>query len=611
MRPLRWTSGLLAGAFALAATAAAAQTATVDLLERTRTHVETLASEAFQGRLTGSEGERLAAAYLVDELTRIGAKPLPGADGYTSPFSFTAGVRDGGSTLQLVREGGTPATFSAPDDVVALSFSDNGEVSGSLVFAGYGIVANVTPTEVYDSYAGLDVEDKIVVVLQYFPEDMDQDRRAALARYSGLRYKAQAARQRGAAGLIIVTGPRSPNAGQTVPMSFDSAIAGSGIVAASVSGRVADAIFEAAGRSLEEVQEGFDKGDPHAQGFEIPGLTVTLAADVQRERRTAHNVLAYLPATEPVDGVAKPWVVIGAHYDHLGAGEIGSSLAGAEGRNRIHYGADDNASGTAAVLAMAEALADEPRRRRHVLIAFWSGEELGLLGSSAFVSEPPVPIDQMAAYLNFDMVGRVSDNRLTVQATGTSDVWPRLLEQANVLAGFDLVLNEDPYQPTDVSSFNGAGVPSLTFFTGAHAEYHRPTDTPDLINYEGIVRVSELATTVVRRLMQADEPPQFVKVERTVETGGRAGLRIFTGTIPDYAAEVEGMLLGGVVGGGPADKAGLQKGDVIVEIAGQSIANIYDYTYALDLLKIGEPVKVVYMRDGERRETTLTPEARR
>src|SRR5690606_10492753 len=166
-------------------------------------------------------------------------------------------------------------------------------------------------------------------------------RRAALARYSGLRYKAQAARQRGAAGLIIVTGPRSPNAGQTVPMSFDSAIAGSGIVAASVSGRVADAIFEAAGRSLEEVQEGFDKGDPHAQGFEIPGLTVTLAADVQRERRTAHNVLAYLPATEPVDGVAKPWVVIGAHYDHLGAGEIGSSLAGAEDRNRIHYGADD------------------------------------------------------------------------------------------------------------------------------------------------------------------------------------------------------------------------------------------------------------------------------
>src|SRR5690606_15273423 len=301
---------------------------------------------------------------------------------------------------------------------------------------------------------------------------------------------------------------------------------------------------------------------------------------------------------------------IGAHYDHLGQGNIGSSLADGGERDRVHHGADDNASGTAAVLAIAEALGAQPRER-HLLIAFWSGEELGLLGSNDFVTNPPVAIDEIAAYLNFDMVGRVADNKLTVQATGTSESWPRLLEQANVLAGFDLVLNEDPYQPTDVSSFNTAGVPSLTFFTGAHAEYHRPTDTPDLLNYEGIVRVSELATTVVRRLMQADEPPQFVKVERTVETGGRAGLRIFTGTIPDYAAEAEGMLLGGVVGGGPADKAGLQKGDVIVEIAGQSIANIYDYTYALDLLKIGEPVKVVYMRDGERRETTLTPEARR
>ena len=149
------------------------------------------------------------------------------------------------------------------------------------------------------------------------------------------------------------------------------------------------------------------------------------------------------------------------------------------------------------------------------------------------------------------------------------------------------MLQEDPYQPTDVGSFNTASVPCLTFFTGAHEQYHKPSDTADKINYEDLDRVGELATAIVKRLMDAPDAPQFTKVEQKTDTGGRAGLRIFTGTIPDYAAEVKGLLLGGVIGGGPAEQAGLQKGDVIVEIAGQSITNIYDYTYALELLKIG------------------------
>jgi Zn-dependent M28 family amino/carboxypeptidase len=308
--------------------------------------------------------------------------------------------------------------------------------------------------------------------------------------------------------------------------------------------------------------------------------------------------------------VSKPWIAIGAHYDHLGRGGAGNSLADKEQLNQIHHGADDNASGTAAVLAIGEALSTQARKR-NVLIAFWSGEELGLLGSNAFVTKPPVPTDQVAAYLNFDMVGRVTDNKLTVQATGTSATWPKLLEQANVAAGFDLTLQDDPYQPTDVSSFNGVGVPSLAFFTGAHQEYHKPSDTAEKINYEDLDRVVDFAAAIVKRLMDNNDVPLFTKVEQKMDTGGRAGLRLFTGTIPDYATDVKGLLLGGVIGGGPAEQAGLQKGDVIIEIAGQSIANIYDYTYALELLKIGQPAKVVYMRGGEKRETTLTPAARK
>ncbi|MBI2319385.1 MAG: M20/M25/M40 family metallo-hydrolase, partial [Betaproteobacteria bacterium] len=301
-------------------------------------------------------------------------------------------------------------------------------------------------------------------------------------------------------------------------------------------------------------------------------------------------------------------VVIGAHYDHLGLGERNSLALSQAGK--VHPGADDNASGTAAVLAWGEALAAQPRKR-HALLAFWSGEEFGLLGSKAFIEASPIALDAVAAYLNFDMVGRMQDNRLIVQASGTSPAWPRLLEQANVAAGFDLALQEDPHQPTDVASFNQAGVPSLNFFTGAHADYHRPSDTADKINYEDLDRVAEFAASIARRIADLERPPAFARVEeRSSDRPSRAGVRIFTGTIPDYASAAKGLVLSGVIGGGPADRAGLQKGDTIVEIAGQAVANIYEYTYALETLKIGVPARVVYLRNGERRETMLTPAPR-
>ena len=572
----------------------------------TRTHVQTLASEKFAGREAGSTGERLAADYIASQLSRLGAMPLPGRAEMFVPFTFTAGSRDGGSRAVV---GST--TFSTTKDVIALSFSDDGEVTGPVVFAGYGIVVPEAQNFGYDSYATLDVKDKIVVVLRYFPEDADQQTRGILARYSDLRFKAMAARQRGARAIVVVTGPRSPNAGQTVPMSFDTALAGSGIPALSVSGAVADALFASAPRTLQAAQQELDTANPHVAGFALEKVTLSLKTALVRETQTGRNVVAYLPATAPVTAVAKPWVAVGAHYDHLGLGRNGSSLAAKEDTGKPHVGADDNASGSAAVLAIAEALAKQPVRRRHLLVALWSAEEIGLVGSTAFVNAPPVPVAQLAAYLNFDMVGRMQDNKLAVQATGTSPIWASVLERANVAAGFDLSLQEDPYQPTDVATFNQAGVPSLNFTTGAHVDYHKPTDTPEKINYEDLDRIASLATTVVRRLMEVDDAPQFAKVAQSSQTAGRTGVRVFTGTVPDYTSNAKGLLLGGVVGGGPADQAGLQKGDVIIEIAGQTIANIYDYTYALELLKIDQPVKVVYMRGSEKRETTLTPGARR
>jgi hypothetical protein len=581
-----------------------------------RRHVETLASDEFEGRLTGSRGAALAADYIIDQLRSMGATPLPGQDGFRLPFTFTSGVNDTGSSIAL--RGGAfadEAPITGADQVQGLPFSDNGEVSGSVVFAGYGITVPESRDYPYDSYANLDVEDKVVVVLRYSPEDVDREARTILSDYSNLRYKAMRARDLGARALLVVTGPRSLNAGEIAQVRFDSAAAGgSGIVAASINGEVAEKIFSVLpSGSLEQAQEELDSGNPQATGFDIPGLELTLRVEIERETSTGYNVAGFLPANavSPDAQPTKPFVLLGAHYDHLGRGLAGNSLARGDEVGEIHHGADDNASGVAALLE-AGAILSGMQRNRAVVLAFWSGEEMGVLGSRAFVEEQPVSMDEIIGYINFDMVGRVSDNKLTVQAVGSSEVWPRLIEQSNVPVGFDLQIQEDPYLPTDSSSFNNASVPNLSMFTGTHEDYHRPADLPEGINFEGIERVGRFGALIAYRLSNLSEAPAFVTVERSQgqRMGDRDAARAWTGTIPDFGGEVEGLRLGGVMEGGPAEEAGLQQGDIIVEFAGQQIANIYDYTYALESVKVDVAVKVVYLRDGERHETMLTPRAR-
>ncbi len=615
-----------------------------------RAIVEYLADDDLEGRLTGSPGIRKAADYIIGQLEAIGAEPLPAVGGFRQPFSYTAGVTDTGTSLRIegTSGGGTisltasssstvsptagfapepppapPAPGStgadaaiaavppAPDpdapSIRALSFSDTGRAEGPLVFAGYGLSVPETDDFGYDSYATLDVTGKIVVVFRYFPEDTEGELRATLARYAGLRFKALAARERGAAGLIVVTGPRSPNAGALVPLTFDTAVSDSGIVAATVNGELGAAIIESAGDSIEAVQASLDTGNPHATGFDLP-LEGSLDVSLETQEATGHNVIGYLPSTGGA-ALDKPYVLLGAHYDHLGRGRGGDSLARGDEAGEIHNGADDNASGVAAVLSAGARLA-AAGRDRGVMLAFWSGEELGLLGSADFVQQAPVPMDAIAAYLNFDMVGRLEDNPLNLQAVGSSSIWTDLAEELNEPIGLALTFVSDPYLPTDVGSLNAAEVPSLNFFTGSHEDYHRPTDDADTLDYEGLDRVIDLASAVATNLANRPEAPDFIRVERVQQRGGGATMRIFTGTIPDYTQEAEGLSISGVIGGGPAEAAGLQGGDLIVGLAGQAVTNIYDYMYALDLLKVGEPAEVVFVRAGERMTTELIPRVR-
>jgi hypothetical protein len=560
------------------------------------------------GRLTGEKGARKAVEYIERQLKASGVQPLPGHKSLRHEFEFTAGADDAGTIIRLTVDG-KQKSIQGRQHVQALSFSDARSVAGDVVFAGYGLKLPDDSEFPYDSYATLDVKDKIVVVFRYFPEEVDRDTRALLARYSGLRYKALQAREAGAKAVILITGPNSPNAGEVVPMQFDTALAGSGIVAVSIDLEMAKALFAPSGKDLRELQTSMDSGNPHVTGFALDGLQVELDVKIKRAKRTGINVLGYMPPTRTP--AAAGAIAIGAHYDHLGSGEGGNSLADASEKGQVHNGADDNASGVAAVLSLAAQLAPA-ERSRGMVFGLWAGEELGLLGSSAFVDELDELETPIGAYINFDMVGRLQDDQLTIQGVGSSAAWPGMLEQANVVAGFDLHTQADPYLPTDSQAFYLENIPTINFFTGSHEDYHRPTDDTDKINFAGIERISEMAAQIVAKLDAAEALPEYAQVKRSrAASGDRDTMRAFTGTIPDYTTEVEGLLLSGVVAGGPAEEAGLQKGDIIVEFGGQSIKNIYDYTYALDAVKVDVSIDVVVLRDGERQTLTITPRARK
>ena len=561
--------------------------------------------------------------WLATYFRDAGLKPV--GDTLFEKFEFNAGERliPEKNALQLIPAGPSDSaaqSYKVDVDFRPLALSDSGEAEGEVVFAGYGLSVPEGNNEPrYNSYDNLDVKDKIVLLLRFVPEGVDPPRRAQLNRYAGLRYKAMLARDRGAKAVLVVSGPNSPEAGKLLELAGDNTLANSGIIAATITGELTESILKSSGKSLKELQTGLDTENPHAAGgFLIPNLRARIQTGVEHIKRTDSNVLAAIRPDDAANQLEADWIVVGAHYDHLGRGLASSSLARSGEEGQIHPGADDNASGDATIMELAASLAQEraahPEKfRRGIIFAAWSGEEIGLIGSAAFCEHPPVPLAQIAAYINFDMVGRLRENKLTLQGVGSSHLWPREIEKCNVAAGFSLVLQNDPYLPTDTTSFYPKHIPVLNFFTGAHEDYHRPTDTADKLDYEGMGRIAKFARQIVLDLASSAERPDYAHVQRSDQEkgGSRETLRAYLGTIPDYSTEVKGVKLTGVRGESPAEKAGIKGGDVIVEFGGQKIANIYDYTYALDAVKIGQPVPVVVERDGKRVSLSVTPEARK
>ena len=586
-----------------------------------RLHISYLASEALSGRLTGSDGERLATDYVARVFSALGLQPA-GDDGtFFQTFPFTAGISLDTTNMLTMHTAQGDRTLTVDSAWRPLAFSRTGAIdTAGVVFAGYGIVAPATGQfSAYDAYANLDVTDKWVLMLRYMPENITPEHRQHLAAYASLPYKTMLARDHGARGILLMSGPNSQVKEQLVPLTFDTALAGTSIGALSITDDVADGLLRSAGKTLQEFQDTLDSGAP-VPGVPLPDVTLTAVIGLQQERRIGRNVLARLSmAAQPAESL----VVLGAHIDHLGHGASVNSRARADEQGQVHPGADDNASGVAGMLEIAQYLADLHARgqlagQRDVLFAAWSGEELGLLGSGYFVrtfrhngQASATLTPAITAYLNFDMIGRLTTH-VYLQGVGSSSVWPGAIERGNVAVGLPIVMQPDSYLPTDATSFYLKGVPILSAFTGAHADYHTPRDTAERINSEGAANIAQLMATLTRTLVMQSTVPDYIAQEKPTGSASRANLRAYLGTIPEYGdtAGIKGVKLNGVAKGGPAAQAGLEAGDVIVQLAGKTIENIYDYTHALQAVKVGQPLTVEVVRDGQRATFTVTPASR-
>lgn len=547
--------------------------------DRVYRDVAWLADDAREGRGVGTQGLAASARYLAERFRLLGLEP-GGDGGYLQPLEVPVSVEIGpGTRLEVDGE------ELAEDAYRPASFSLDGEASGPVVTAGYGITA---PELEIDDYEGLDVEGKVVVVRRFVPEGEPFGDESAERRYSDLRYKAFNAREHGAVALLVVD---LPEVTDDAAMPEEARLPSLGVSSRGDAGLPVAFLTRDAGRALFE---GAHRAD--------------LKIDLKVQRVEAANVVAKVPA-----GAAetrKGAILVGAHYDHLGLGGSGSMTPDA---HEPHNGADDNASGTAALLEIGRLLAERrDELARDVWLVAFTAEESGLLGSTHLVRHPPsgLDVEELVAMINLDMVGRLRRNTLQVLGSGSAEEWDDLLPPVCLEQRLRCDLGgTDGYGPSDQTPFYAAGVPVLHLFTGTHDDYHKPSDDVGEINAAGAAQIAAWTADVAARLARRDEGLTYKESEAPEPRGDVRSYGASLGTIPDYAGpenDAPGVLLAGVRPDSPADRGGLQRGDLLVELAGHPIRDIHDFMFVLRKSKPHEDATAVVMRGGQRVELTVT-----
>ncbi|MDR3667669.1 MAG: M28 family peptidase [Ignavibacteriaceae bacterium] len=556
-------------------------------------HIEFLASDDLKGRLSGSKEIYIAAVYIKDEFESYHLQPLF-KDSYFQEYNFISDVKLTDNNSLKFDINGKDEKLDLFKDYIPTTFSGKNSIKAGLIFAGYGISA---PKLNYDDYANVDVKGKIVIVMRSTPE-YDKPR-SEFDKFASLRFKAALAKEKGAAGIIFVNGHLPKDSSDNlVKFTYERAAGEKDFPIVQVKRSFVDQLFKSQNLDFAEYQLKMKESRKPAS-FIIKNSNADISTEVEALNSVDRNVAGYLEGTDSV--LKNEYIVIGAHYDHLGMGIEGSLYKGTE--PKIHHGADDNASGTAGVMELAEKFASvRDMLKRSIIFITFSGEELGLIGSNYFVNHLPIPADKIDAMINLDMVGRLRDDALTVYGTGTSSKWKDILNRENKYH-FKLAFNDEGFGPSDQSSFYGKGIPVLFFFTGVHEDYHRPSDVASLINSAGEDTVLHYVYDVAGIIDSMAGKPNYIKI---ASKGTSGDWKVYAGTIPDMSNTSEGFKLSGVSPGGPAEKAGLKGGDVMLKFGDKEINNIYDYVYSLQDHVPGDVVVVVVKRGDQKLSLTLT-----
>lgn len=526
--------------------------------------ISTLASDKFMGRATGTEGEKMASDYIVSWFKKLKLSPK-GTDGFLQPFTFIASVKAGRSTQFYINS----KSYRLNDDFYPLSYSGNGIVSGYIVKAGYGIVA---PELKHDDYAGkLSLSKKIFVIEAGTPDGNNPH--GKYSDYNDLRKKIETAVTKGASAVIFIN---------------------------------SDTTFEDPSEKLNSKISSLKIPVIFAKGEAVKVLkndvvtNCTVGVEIIREERTGHNVIAML------DNKAATTIVIGAHYDHLGMGEGEESSSSLyRGPAAIHNGADDNASGTAMLMQLALHLKQPQFNKSNYLFIAFSGEELGLLGSNHFVKNPTIDLKNVACMINMDMVGRLKTDEkvLIINGAGTSPRWKTVLDSVTT-DSIKIKTSESGIGPSDQTSFYLQDIPVLHFFSGTHEDYHKPSDDEDKINYNGMAAIQKIILNLIARIEDSGKLAFTKTKDSNNEDAPR--FKVTLGIIPDYAFSGEGVRADGISEGRPAEKAGMKKGDVIVQLGDNKTADIMEYMKALGKFSKGQSTTVKVKRGSETLELPVT-----
>ena len=568
-----------------------AQTTSDITVNEIKEHIYFLADDSLQGRKPGTEGGKISAEYIKSQFESYGLETI-GDDGFQY-FDVTMRVMPGEAN-KLVFEG---TKYTHKTDFIVMPFSTNDKLDSEVVFVGFGMEIKHDSLK-WNDYKDIDVNGKIVMVLRGDPEPKNEE--SLFISYASDRDKVILARDKGAIGVLFVNGPQFGTEKLAKPM-FNRVTADAGLPVVNISTDLANTILKDQNINIDSLENSISSSFV-SNSFSI-NKNISFQTDQVKETVTTQNIVAVLRGNDP--SLKAEFVVIGAHYDHLGFGGPGSGSR-MQDTIAIHNGADDNASGVAGVLELAQKLSSQKETiKRSVLFMAFAAEEMGLLGSQYFANEALIDMNKVNIMMNFDMIGRLDadEKGIVLGGTGTAVEFDELLNKFEENSEIAVTRSPEGYGASDHASFYSSGIPVMFFFTGAHADYHTPFDDADKINYEGEKEILDFAYPMLEYFVNSDSSLTFKEAgSKAKKRDDRRGLKVKLGIMPDFTAtENDGLGIGGVTKGGPAYTGGLLKGDKITAINGLSINNIYDYMARLKKLEPGQTISVDILRDGKKK----------